>query len=165
MQPGARVLTLLDVSSYKVTFAVPEAEVGSVTIGQTGQMTCAATDGTYTVRICEKNLKANPVAHTYTVRAAILGDTRELMPGMVANVTLAQKGGEFIVVPAACIHLLQSGASVWVVRNGHAERVKVGVGGYQANGISITAGLNAGDSVVVEGFQKLYEGCEVVENK
>ena len=161
VQPGGHVLTLLDVSSYKVAFAVPEAEIGGIAIGQTGRMNCAATDGTYTVRICEKNLKANPVAHTYTVHATILGDTHGLMPGMVATVTLEQQGGEHIVVPAACVHLLQSGASVWVVRNNRATRVMVDVGGYQANGISVTAGLNAGDTVVVEGFQKLYEGCEV----
>jgi len=159
--PGVRVLNLLNVSSYKVSFAVPESEVGSVAIGQSGRMHCAATNEDYAIRVCEKNLKANPVAHTYTIKANVTGNSSRLMPGMVATVILPQRETEHIVVPAACIHLLQSGASVWLKRDGRAERVMVEVGGYEANGIRIKSGLNAGDSVVVEGYQKIYEGCKL----
>lgn len=160
--PGVRVLSLVDVSRFEVSFAVPETEVGSIAVGQTGRMSCAATGNDYSVRIREKDMKANPVAHTYAVRASVEGATKGLMPGMVATVLLPQSGADYIVVPAPCIHLLQSGASVWLVRNGCAERVPVEVAGYQANGISISSGLNAGDTIVVEGHQKLYNNCKVI---
>ena len=159
--PGARIMTLLDMSGYDVSFAVPETEISSVNAGQTGIMTCAATGEQYTIRIREKNLNANPLAHTYSVRADITGETGNLLPGMVATVMLTSSAGNHIVVPAACIRLLPSGASVWVVRDGRAVRLPVEAGGYQADGVRISQGLTEGDSIIVQGFQKLYKGCEI----
>ena len=34
--------------------------------------------------------------------------------------------------------------------------------GYLADGVKVSSGLQAGDTVVTEGYQKLYNGCNVI---
>ena len=115
----------------------------------------------------EKSMKANPVAHTYTVTARVGEDsTRQLMPGMVAKCQLhsvedkASQSGE-MVIPARCVLLTKHGATVWVAENGVAQRRTIVIDRYQAEGIAVTDGLRVGDTLIIDGYQKLYNGCAV----
>ena len=66
-----------------------------------------------------------------------------------------------IVIPAQCVLLKPEGATVWVVEDGKAARRLVTVDGYQADGVRVTEGLQEGDQLITEGYQKLYNGCAV----
>lgn len=166
VMPGVRLLSLLDMSSYRVRFTVPEIELNNIVVGQKGYMDCAATGKSYSLRVNDKGLKANPLAHTYEVLANIQGGQNELLPGMVGKVIITSEqtqDADNIVIPARCVHLLQSGHAVWLKRNGEAHRAPVEIGGYRANGIWIQSGLQTGDTLIIDGYQKLYEGCPVCE--
>ena len=63
-----------------------------------------------------------------------------------------------------CVLLKQEGPTVWVIENGKAVRREITTGGYQADGVRVTSGLNAGDTLIVEGYQKLYKDCNVIED-
>ncbi len=163
--PGAPLCSLLDVTGFSIRFAVPEAEIKD--LAPTGQLYCAAVDKTLPVQVIEKEMKANALTHTYDVVAKIEGGVDVLMAGMVGVVTISDERlamkGEF-VIPAKCILLKPEGATVWVKEDGKAVRRLVTVDGYQADGVRITAGLQAGDSLIIEGYQKLYNNCKVICN-
>ena len=168
--PGTQVCTVLDMSAFCVLFTVPEAEINGLVVGErlAGTVECAAVDTVLPIRIVEKNLAANVLTHTYDVKATILGGADILVPGMVAIVKvkgkrLEVKGDEDIIIPAKCILMKPEGATVWVVEQGKAVRRAVTIDGYQASGVRVTEGLNAGDSLIIEGYQKLYMGCKVSE--
>ena len=164
VMPGLQLLTILDLTAFQVRFTVPEAEIGRIRNGQTGEMDCAAVQRTYPVRLTDKGLTANRLAHTYDVTARIEGGQEVLRPGMVCKVRL--KAGDTIaaadiVIPGKCVLLKPEGHSVWLKENGRAVRRPVSIGGYQANGVQILDGLHIGDSLIVEGYQKLYNDCQV----
>ena len=51
---------------------------------------------------------------------------------------------------------------MWVIEQGAAVRRGIVTAGYQADGVRVSEGLQAGDSLITEGYQKLYNGCKVV---
>ena len=166
--PGAKVCSILDVSSFSVRFTVPEGEIKGLTGERiSGLVECAAVDTVLPIEITEKSVTANPVTHTYDVVAKIKGGKEILMNGMVAKVMIhggKHQSSEEIVVPAGCILLKPEGPTVWVVEQGEAVRREITTGGYLSSGVRVTSGLNPGDSLIVEGYQKLYKGCKVVCN-
>lgn len=160
--PGTRLCAVLDMSGFSVRFSVPEAEVKGLASG--GVVECSAADTVLPITITEKNITANPLTHTYDVTARIKGGTDILMSGMVAVVKMqnSEAKEEDIVIPAQCVLLKPEGPTVWVIEQGKAVRRMIKTGGYQADGVRVSEGLQAGDSLITEGYQKLYTGCNVV---
>ena len=160
--PGTRLCAILDVSAFSVRFTVPEAEVKRLASG--GVVECSAADTVLPITITEKNITANPLTHTYDVTARIKGGTDILMSGMVAVVKMqnSEAKEEDIVIPAKCVLLKPEGPTVWVIEQGAAVRRGIVTAGYQADGVRVSEGLQAGDSLIIEGYQKLYNGCKVV---
>ena len=69
-----------------------------------------------------------------------------------------------VVIPAACVQVTTEGKSVWVVQeDSTAVRRRIQIGQYVPNGVLVTDGLQTGDRVVTDGFQKLYKGAKVKE--
>lgn len=167
--PGTRLCTLLDLSGFTVHFTVPEQEINSLT-GKTvqGTVTCDAVDRVLPVVITEKSVTANPLTHTYDVTARVQGGKDLLRPGMVGKVEIAtiqspkSKVQSPIIIPARCVLLKPEGPTVWLQRNGTAVRCAITTDGYQADGIRVTSGLEPGDTLIIDGYQKLYNECSVV---
>ncbi|MDY2943035.1 MAG: hypothetical protein SOT07_04985, partial [Paludibacteraceae bacterium] len=115
------------------------------------------------VRVVEKGMKANALSHAYPVRAEVL--RREgLLPGMVSKVCMTGQQSEGLLIPAACVQVTPEGKSVWVVQeDSTAVRRMVQIGQYVPDGVLVIDGLQTGDRVVTDGFQKLYKGAKVKE--
>lgn len=161
--PGTVLCRLLDISAFSVRFTVPEAEVSG--IGTKGTVECAAVDKTLPIVITETGITANPLTHTYEVVARIQGGADVLLSGMVGSVQISnvksQISNNDIVIPAKCILLKPEGHTVWIMENGQAVRRAITIDGYRADGVRVLSGLHEGDTLITEGYQKLYEGCKV----
>ena len=105
--PGAPVARLAATSGWKVRLAVPEAEIAGVAIGQEARMSVPALDGqTFAGRVVEKGIAAHPLSRSYEVKIQVEGKPGALMPGMVAEVSLAavQTGeSRCVVIPARLV--------------------------------------------------------------
>ena len=172
--PGMRLFSLLDISALTVRFSVPESEIGAIEVGQKGTMDCPAINTAYTISVTEKTVSANQLTHSYDVKAQITNHksqiTNPLMPGMVAKVSLLTTNSSLlttnspdIIIPPYCVLMMPQGPTVWVVEQGRAQRRNVVVDGYYADGVRITQGLHVGDTLIVEGYQKLFNNCRVTE--
>ena len=116
----------------------------------------------FPVRVVEKGMKANALSHAYPVRAEVLKKDR-LLPGMVGKVRMQGQQSEGVVIPAACVQVTTEGKSVWVVQeDSTAVRRLIQIGQYVPNGVLVTDGLQTGDRVVTDGFQKLYKGAKII---
>lgn len=162
---GVPVINLLDMEGYKIAFSMAEADIAAVEIGDIGiVMVEAIGNEQMPIRVVEKNLVANKLAHTYTVKAILMSPVavrRQLLPGMVAKVWLNKQVVTGFFVPTECVQTLLSGKYVWVKENGKAYRRQIEVGQYVSKGIVVTSGLVAGDTVITDGFQKIYSGAAV----
>ena len=160
--PGTTLCSIVDITAFSVRFTVPEAEIGA--LPDKGQVVCEAIHAELPVTITERGISANPLTHTYEVVADIQGKAAGLKVGMVAVVQISNVQypiSNAIVIPANCVLLKPEGATVWVAEDGKASRRLVTVDGYQADGVRITQGLQEGDQLITEGYQKLYNGCAV----
>lgn len=165
--PGTTICTLLDVTGFSVRFSIPEDEIRNRYTD--GEVECIALDTLLPITVIEKGMSANPLTHTYEIVARVNGGADILMNGMVGKVRMWSETGKkdaSIVIPAKCILLKQEGPTVWLVEQGCAVRKKVIIDGYQADGVRIKGGLMTGDTLITDGYQKLYNHCkiEIVEN-
>ena len=167
VMPGTPVCSILDVSGFAVRFTVPEKEING--LGKKGTVECAAVDRVLPIEVTETGVAANPVTHTYEVVARIQGGRDVLKSGMVAVVRIQSYIVNDhivtdIIIPALCVLLKPEGHTVWVVEQGTAVRRDIQIDGYMADGVRVLSGIQVGDTLIIDGYQKLYNGCAVTEN-
>lgn len=162
LRPEESIGKLIDPSHMIVAFSVPEKEIEFIRIGMHAKgLLCAKEDLPMEVEVVDKSLTANPMGHTYQVKARVLTKGLDLLPGMVAKVQMQSESASGVILPSDCVRLLSTGHSVWVVADGKAAMRSVKIGDYVKNGVLIESGLEMGDQVVTSGYQKLYKGCSV----
>lgn len=163
--PGVAIITLLDMHSYQVSFDVPESDMSVIQLNDTGHVNLTVLEAQLPIQIIEKNLLANQLGHTYTLTATLKDMPKaikeQLYPGMVCKVVLPVKNVTGIVLPHTCIHTQPTGQMVWVASQGKAYRKSVTVGNYTPNGVLIVDGLAVGDTIIVKGHHKLYNGAPI----
>ena len=160
--PGESAVTLLDIHYVTVNFSVPESEVATVKEGDEVNIVVPALDDLHlTGRICERGMNASRVSHSYIVKVELPNPDRRLLPGMVCKVHIHEPDSRGIVIPAKCVQTRLEGQSVWVVRNRQAEQRFVQADEFVANGVLVTHGLQAGDTLITAGMEKLYLNAKV----
>ena len=163
--PGVPAVTLLDVHSLSVSFAVPEDDIAAIHVGDTATVIVPALqDKALKVRITESGVSASRVVHSYNVKAVFVRPPAELLPGMVCKVRFHTENAsaQGLVIPAKSVQTHPQGQCVWLVRHGKAQRVIVHSSGFVANGVLISDGLQPGDTLVTAGMQKLYPNAPVL---
>lgn len=105
----------------------------------------------------------DPTTGQVTLRAEFDNPEEILLPGMFVRVRVQQGMDESaLLVPRQAIQRTPDGLNtLMVVRDGVVNPVAVAVGPDFENGSLIYKGLQAGDMVVVEGFQKIRPGAPV----
>lgn len=163
--PGAPVAKLAATSLLKVKIAVPEAEIAGIVIGQEAGIVVPALGGkTFAGRVVEKGVAAHPLSRSYEVKIQLESTHGALMPGMVAEVSLASAQAEEnrCVIPTSLVQIdEQNRAFVWSVMHGKAHKCFITPGDYTAGGMTVLSGLNPGDVIIAKGQQKVCEGTEV----
>jgi len=165
--PSQAVVTILDVTTVKVKVSVPEAEIGGITASTPSTINVEAAQSTVTGGKIEKGVQADALTHTYDVRINVQNSGRKLLPGMVASVKFIAEGSQSIAGKSLPITAVQKAADgslfVWTVaKDSTAHRSKVSIGANNGNHVAITDGLDMGQRVVTEGYQKLSEGSKVL---
>ena len=165
--PSQAVVTILDISSVKVKVAVPEAEIDAISATTPSTISIEAVNKQTTGGRIEKGVVADALTHTYDVRIQVANPDRKLLPGMVANVRFMAEGSQGISgksLPVTAVQKTADGRQfVWTVdKDNIAHRTKVSIGSTKGNNVSVTDGLEMGQRIVTEGFQKLSEGTKVI---
>lgn len=167
--PGAPVVKLVKTQQVKVKVAVPENEISNIRVGGTATVSVSALSGkTFTGRIVEKGVAANPLTRSYDVKALLNNPTGELMPGMICDVSLSSSSSAktVIMLPANIIQIDKDNREfVWTAVGGKAHKVYVATGDVTDRGVIVTSGLSAGDKVITEGQQKVSEGTLITVAK
>ena len=165
--PSQAVVTILDVSNVKVKVAVPEGDISAIHPTTPSTISVKAVGTTVKGGKIEKGIEADALTHTYDVRINVVNADRKLLPGMVASVQFMQEGSQSIAGKSLPVTAVQKAADgslfVWMIANDStAHRTKVSIGSVQGNHVAITDGLNIGQRIVTEGYQKLSEGTKVI---
>lgn len=168
VMPGSPVVRLVTVGQVKVNIAVPENEISRVSIGQPVSISISALDGrTFTGKIVEKGITANPLSRSYEVKALVDNPLGEIMPGMICTLGIgSSEDAMAIVLPADIIQTDEANRCfVWMNDSGKAHKRVVTTGRLDKNGVVVASGLSVGDEVIAAGSQKVSEGMDIVIDK
>jgi multidrug efflux system membrane fusion protein len=100
---------------------------------------------------------------TFRLKAVFNNERNILFPNQFVNVhLLADVKKNLVIVPASAIQRGPQGTYVYVVQNGNTAKIQpVTIAQTTADTVGISAGLNPGDVVVVDGQDKLQDGSKV----
>jgi membrane fusion protein (multidrug efflux system) len=114
-------------------------------------------------RLLFSDLSVDPTSGQILLRAEVPNPNAFLLPGMYVRVRLEQaQVGNAILLPQQAVTRSSQGDTVMTVdKDGKVAPRPVKVGNQQGNSWVILSGLNRGDQVIVEGFQKIRPGAPV----
>ena len=165
--PSQAVVNILDISTVKVKVAIPEAEIGGINANTPTSIKVDAINGSYQGGRIEKGVEADALTHTYDIRINVANNGRKLLPGMVASVRFISEGSQAIgskMIPMTSVQKNADGSLfVWTVdQKKTVHRTTVTISQTEGNYVLVSDGLNMGDRIVTEGYQKLSEGTKVI---
>lgn len=166
--PGIPVVKIVDIRSVKVGISIPENDISKFAIGSTANITTKAASGeTYSGKLVEKGVAANPLSRSYMVKYQVDNVNGKLLPGMICEVALDNTySSDGIILPVSAVLLAADNSNfVWLDSVGVAKKRVVHPGAMLPQGIMIESGLNNGDKVIVAGMEKVSQGTKVTSIK
>jgi len=164
------ICTLVDMTSLEVEIDVNESYINRVTPGQPVE---AALDAYPEWKIPCKVIAIIPTADRQksSVKVRVGFDQLEprILPEMSVKVAFRESGGgtnaasRATIVPKAAIQKLDGRDVVLVVLNGRAERRAIAVSSAQDKEVMLSAGVTAGEKVIVNPSAEVIDGARVKE--
>ncbi|MFV2099712.1 efflux RND transporter periplasmic adaptor subunit [Micromonospora sp. LOL_024] len=170
---GTPVLTVVDTGELGLLAEVDETDVLLVRVGLTGIVEVDAVPGaTYEAIVRSIDVLPSTAARggvSYRVRLALgagrFGEAEPApapRPGMNAVLRLrVREAADAVTVPASAVFSADGRDTVWLVRDGRADRAVVTVGVQGQDLVQIVDGVQAGDRIVIRGTDHVREGQEV----
>lgn len=153
---GSKVMSLVVTQNYTVEASVPEADIAKVQVGQSATTTLDAFGDD--VKFGAKVLSVEPDrikiqdAVFYKISVALDKTDRPVKPGMTANVTITTASvSDALIIPLRAVRSENGVRIVKVLQPDNSTKdvvVELGLRGDDGR-VQITAGLQAGDKVVV----------------
>ncbi len=105
----------------------------------------------------------NPETGTYTLEAAFPNPDNVLLPGQFARVRAQYRTlNAAVVIPRKAVVELQGRFRVYAVnQQNQVEVIEIELGPETGNDIVVTTGLMGGETIIVEGLQKVRPGMQV----
>ena len=160
---GTVLATLVDVSRLRLRFKVSEGESLRAGAGQTVTFRVAALGAQdFPARIYHVGELANAATRQVEVLAWVR-NPGPLKPGFFAEVTLATETRQgALTVPESAVQASEKGFVAYVVEGDTARQRPLKLGLRTADGqVEVLSGLSAGQTVVVEGSDRLADGVKV----
>jgi membrane fusion protein (multidrug efflux system) len=160
---GTEIVTISDISSIKLDFAVPETMLSAIRPGQSIVARSAAwPDQPFRGVIDTIDPVLDPATRAVTVRALLPNPDLKLKPGMLLTVGIETQPRVSLSVPELAVIGEGDDRFVFVVGDDQlATRTEVRTGIRSGGRIEIVEGLRPGQRVVTEGVVKLTDGMKV----
>src|SRR6266481_940778 len=164
------LLVITQLQPIAVIFSLPQDQLPQVAskLHNPDQLLVEAYDRDDTSKIESGKLltienQIDTTTGTYKLKAVFNNDRNLLFANQFVNVhLLADVKKNLVIVPASAIQRGPQGTYVYVVQGGNTAKIQtVMIAQTTANSVGLSAGLNPGDVVVVDGQDKLQDGSQV----
>jgi HlyD family secretion protein len=165
-KPDAPIFTVMDLSVAVARAQLPEDQVAGVRVGSSCVFTPADGGGaSFNGRISVLNQAVDPARRTVETWCEIPNPKRAIRSGAFGQVLIVTgTAAKSVLVPLAAVQFVE-GAKKGVVMvaggKGVAEKKEVETGEVFDGKVQVKGGVNAGDSVIVEGGYGLPEGTQI----
>jgi RND family efflux transporter MFP subunit len=157
-QPAVR---LARAGPREILVTVPEYDRAA--LSATGTVNVVATGQSFPARLREISSAADPATRSFAARYTV-GGADALLPGLTATIALAGKPGRgrSVAVSLGAVIDRGRGAAVWVVgKDARLARRPIAIDAIIDDQVQVSAGLAAGERVVVAGAHQLNAGQRV----
>ena len=164
VQPGAAMFTVVDPSSMRLEASIPAEQLDQVRIGVPVSFTVTGYPGrTLIGKVTRINPTADPATRQVRIIASIPNTSGTLVGGLFATGRLASESKSGLIAPVAAIDQRSSVPSVMRIKQGKVERIPVQLGlrDEGAERIQITAGVQAGDTLLLGAAQGISSGTVI----
>lgn len=142
---------------------VPERETGRIHAGQLAHVSVdALPDAEFDGEVLRVAPEVDPASGTFRVTVTVDNADGRLRPGMFGRVAIRVDRHEgTLITPLDAVVVFRDNSSLFVVRDGLAERREVTTGYASEGNIEILEGASAGEMVVMTGHEGLRDGVRV----
>lgn len=161
---GSAIVTVADVSSLLAKATVGEAQVADLAVGTPVKVTINALNGqSFTGTVARVSPVAALPARTFTAEIVVPNESRMLKAGMFAKVELATlTHPQVITIPESALVMREDQKTVFVVSADNKIQQRLIKPGYIGDGlVEVLEGLTDGETIVVDGQNKVKDGAAV----
>jgi multidrug efflux pump subunit AcrA (membrane-fusion protein) len=146
---GPGQIKIVNTSRLKLTTMIPENYAGKVKVGTETSLNFPDIQKIIAVKISVVGNVIDPLSRSFYIQVKIKDYEKKNAISAPINLLQNDEKGKFIYVA-----VMEKGKLV-------ARKKAVTVGQYYGNNIEIVAGLVAGDNVITEGYQTLFDGQNI----
>ena len=163
VQINTPIFRIVDIDQLEATLNVPERELATLKAGLPVELQVDALAGkTFTGIVDRVSPVVDAGSGTFRVIAAFNNASGQLQPGMFGRLRIDyDRRANALAIPRAALIEDDTKPSVFVVRDGKAQRVALTVGHVEGGWVEVREGLKEGEQVVVAGKTALRDGTKV----
>lgn len=165
---GVGQIKIVNTSHLKVTTQIPENYINKVKVGSPVKISLPDINKTIDAHISVTGKLIDPNSRSFYIEAKIQPD-KDFHPNQVAMVRIQDYTvNNAITVPVNTLQSDEKGKYVMVAikENGKlvARKKAVSIGEFYGDRLEIKSGLQAGDQIITDGYQSLYDGQLLTTN-
>ncbi|MBW2142148.1 MAG: efflux RND transporter periplasmic adaptor subunit [Deltaproteobacteria bacterium] len=162
LNPGAPVVTLMDLSTIKVLVFLPERYLSEIAVGSSASIKFDAFKGeTFTGQVSAVIPAAEEKSRNLPVEISLPNLDGRIKAGLLARVSLSGSPREVHLVPKDALVLNKGKATIFIVNKEAAVPVPVRIGEAHGQQVEIFGKIVPGQMVVVQGNERLWPGQKV----
>jgi membrane fusion protein (multidrug efflux system) len=157
--PGVPLVRVVQLDPVKVTVSLSDRDVVALREGMKAKVRVNALSGVFEGTVKRLHRAADLSTRAFTAEVEIPNPNEDLLPGMIASVTLdAQFDGKGLVISQDWLVTGIQENGVFVDDNGVAKWRPVELGPILRDQVLVTKGLHLGDRLVINGHRELADG-------
>lgn len=159
-QVGYPAYVIISDDGAIASFGVPESTYRMLSLGQ--EVRVERNGVVYDGNIAEIPLQVNPQTGLFTIKAAVKGDTEQLIMGTSVKVMLAVKHTErALTIPIDCVYYESGESYTYVLEGNIVRKVSIETGLYDDVNMQILSGITEDMPVITTWSSDLRDGLEV----
>lgn len=159
-QMGYPAYVIISDDGAIASFGVPESTYRMLSLGQ--EVRVERNGVVYDGSIVEIPLQVNPQTGLFTIKAAVKGDTDQLIMGTSVKVTLAVKHADrALTIPIDCVYYESGESYTYVLEGNIVRKVSIETGLYDDVNMQILSGITEDMQVITTWSSDLRDGLEV----
>lgn len=159
-QMGYPAYVIISDEGTLASFGVPESTYRMLSLGQ--EVKVERNGVVYDGSIVEIPLQVNPQTGLFTIKAALKGDTDQLIMGTSVKVTLAVQHTErALTIPIDCVYYEGGESYTYVLEGNIVRKVSIVTGLYDDVNMQILSGITEDMPIITTWSSDLRDGLEV----
>lgn len=159
---GKTIVIVKDPNDTEVTAYLPAEYYHKVNVANTPVKVKSFLEIPEDARVTYKSPEISPELRTFKIKCHTLNNSKLMVPGGLANLTLVLETRSGLAVPTSSLVNRDGSKAVFIAENGKAKLIKVKVGLENEGYTEVTSEqLKAGDKVIVVGQHMVNDGSSI----